>query len=405
MALTKLSTLIARAQRFKGLITFAESDLVQNFDSSLREQMRTIDSPYRLKKSTLRIFDNVLEYPAAADHEDIMYLETQKAGNDYWEKARFQYTSIQQFYENPEDRNYLATLFDNGVKFLGVRYQQGLNVPNSVGVDSSQSLNNWSLSGDANNLFLDSVNVKNNNYSIGFSINNSLGYGTAQKILDNGISTTNYQKNYYFVDVYLSSVPTSITLSLLCDNSNYLSQTIATQFSGQPLIANDWNTLAFDLNTATEVGTVGPTFNIQSITITGGATGTYNIGQSFLREWVLMDYRYYSIYNCQTVNATQPDQEFFIDDNGNYSDDTFLVSEAEFADIIFYDGCLMALSDNSRAGSQNSTLIQNFSQKLQDAINALAAKHPDEEPVIITSRYNFNNNFDYPDASPNNWLD
>ena len=188
MPLTSLQTLVNRAQSKRALMNVSADDLVVSFDAAIREQMRTIDTPWRLKKGTLRVFSDVLEYPVAADHEDLMFLDTQKAGNDYWEKARFQYTSIQQFYENPEDRNYLATIFQNGTKFLGVRYQSGNNIAPSVMADGANSVNGWSTSGDASNMYLDQVNTHNSGSSIQFSVNNVLGIARIMKTLDNSVS-------------------------------------------------------------------------------------------------------------------------------------------------------------------------------------------------------------------------
>ena len=400
MPLTSLQTLVNRAQSKRALMNVSADDLVVCFDAAIREQMRTIDTPWRLKKGTLRVFSDVLEYPVAADHEDLMFLDTQKAGNDYWEKARFQYTSIQQFYENPEDRNYLATIFDNGVKFLGVRYQSGMSMPASTPIDTAQSITGWTATGDASNFVLDQVNTKNSSYSIRFSVVNSTNVATVKKTLDSAVGTTNYQKRYYFVDVFLPSVPSTVTLKLLCDNSNYLSSTVTTQFAGQPLVANDWNTLAFDLNVATVTGTIGSSFTAQEIDFTSARSGIYNVGLSFLREWTLMDYRYYSIYNCQSANGTQPDLQFFTQDDGTYDLNSSLVGELEWADIVFYDGCLMALADVSRAGLQTSAIIANFSEKLAAAARAMNDKHPDEEPVIVTKRYEFGQDYNCPVNSP-----
>jgi len=215
----------------------------------------------------------------------------------------------------------------------------------------------------------------------------------------------NYQKSYFFVDIFLSSVPTSITVKLLCDNSNYLYNTVTTQFAGQPFMANNWNLIAIDLNQAITVGVIGSQFTQQEIDLNGAPSGIYNIGQTYLREWTPMDYWYYSIYNCQSAAGTQPDLQFFTQDDGTYDLNSSLVGDLEWADIVFYDGCLMMLADVSRAGLQTSAIIQNFSEKLAAAVRAMNDKHPDEEPVIVTKRYEFGQDYNTPCNSPSQIYD
>lgn len=399
----KLSTLISRGQRYYSAYNVSEQDFVRDLDDAIRRLSGIISTPTRLKKSTLKVFADILEYPVANDHSDLAYLDNQ-TGKYYPQKARFSYTSLQQFYENPENRNYLAEIWQNGNKYLGVRYKSDTAI--STTIDSGEDVSGCTASGDASSPSLDGVNRKDNNYTIKFNVVLNTGVATVKENLTYTPSTTDYQKNYFFLNVYLSAVPTSIDLILATDGSNYLSKNITSQFSGSPLVANDWNLIAIDLNNCTTTGTIGSQFAYYQISLNGAAAGVYNLGEASLKQWTLMDYWYYSKYNCQANGSSVPDQEFFYNSSDVYSTDTSLVGDDEWVDICLYDACITSATDGAREGKQNNAIIELLTAKRRERLKAFGDKYPDMTPIIITSRYNFRNDFNVPysgGTNANNW--
>ena len=96
MQTTKLSTLLSRMDANATLLATEESDKVRDLDEAIRGLKREFQTPWSLKKSTIRVFDDVLEYPVAADHDELAYIDTNpKNGSSsvFVASARFFFTS------------------------------------------------------------------------------------------------------------------------------------------------------------------------------------------------------------------------------------------------------------------------------------------------------------------------
>jgi len=385
MRTTKLSTLINRMSRYQTALNIAETDKVYDLDEALRTIRREVNPPWTLIKSTLRVFSDVLEYSVASDHDELAFLRDARDTRDSASNPNFRYTSIKEFYENPDDRNDLAEIWKSGTKSLGVRYDRvGLSSQKITADLSDTSL--YTASGDASALTVDTVNTKNSANSMQFTVTNSSGTATVEASTT-AVNDSNYVKKYFFMEIYLDSAPTSLVLRFGNDSSNYLySDAITTQFDGSTFIADDWNLVAFDLNTANTQGTISSsTFDYYAVVLTGAASGTYNISNAYLREWILMDYWYYSRYNCKTNSASVADQEFFrVDSTQAYSTDTTLVGDDEWADVIMYDALFTGVSDK-----ENPAIAELVGAKREEAWRRFFAKYPDLVPIITTSSYLF----------------
>lgn len=389
---TLLSTIINRMKRRQSLNRSQDQDLVRDLDESLRTLRRDYQLPWNLKKGSLKVFNGVYEYPVFADYDELAYLDSSKDEGYYPARARFRFTSLQQFYENLDYRNDLAEIRDANSVFLGVRYQP--NDSSSQLLNGAEDIDDWSVSDDATAVVADTVNFRNGNGAVRVSITNSTGTATIKNNFTTSLVDSHYKRKYHFKWIYLDAVPTSITLRFQVDDSNYLQTTgITTQFSGQPLVADAWNLIAHDLNTATEVGTVSTasTWASEKVILTGAATGTYYVDNSNLRQWELLDCWYYSKYNVMLVGATVANQEYFMDSSEVYSTDSSLVGDSEWADLIMYDAMMIALADNKESGDFN------FAKARYDqAVEALERNYPSMKPLIITSRYRFQDDHTQP---------
>jgi hypothetical protein len=389
--LTNLSTLINRVQRWQVLSTVEEQYLVRDLDEALRTLKRTIRPPWNLKKGSLKVFSGVLEYPVASDHDELAFLDDPKNPSYYSNRPRFRYTSLKEFYENPDDRNDLAEIWDEGTKYLGVRYNP-IDGDQAVRLDDAEDDDYWTGSGDAGTPVEDTTFYKFGNGSIRVPITSSTGTATIKNTLLTAYSDSEYKKKYHFKWVYLDAVPTSITLRLHIDASNYLETSgITTQFNGQSLKADSWNLVAQDLNTATATGTVSTTssFTYEECDLVGASTGTYYFDKSEILEWSLMDYWYYSTYNIATVGETVANQEYFMNSSEVYSTDSQLVGDSEWADVIMYEAMLVALTDKEVKENVMSLIYSKRSQAWDDLIS----KYPSLEPLMTILKYRFTNDF------------
>lgn len=380
---TKLSTLLTRMNRWSAVYRNTEEQyLVYDLDESLRNLNRTHQLPWALKKTTLRVFDDILEYPEASDHGALAILEGQE--DTYEGKPKPYYTSIREFYEDPNNRSQIAEIWDNGVSYLGVR-NKNLNGSNRV-IDTCELDDGYTLSGDFTAKAIDSVIYKTGNGSLRLTLVSSGGTALVEKSFT-AFTDTVYKRKYKFFRVYLSSVPTSINLRVGADSSNYLLKNVTTQFSGQAFKANDWNIVAIDLNSPdSTVGTIdtSTSFDYYGFELVGASSGLYYLDEVSLREWSLMDYWYYSNFNCMTVSASVADQRYFMDDSGVYSTDTQLVGPKEFADVAMYDAMVTSLTD-----VENSKVLSTIREKRQAAWEALLMSYPSLEPNIITHYWRF----------------
>jgi len=373
-------------QRFQFANSIEEQYLVRDLDEALRRRRRKHLFPWTLQKSVLKVFDDVLEYPVATDHDELAYLDLTKE-TSYENKPRYRYTSLQQFYEDPDNRNQMAEIWDAGTKYLGVRYKD--IVRGTKLLNEAETVDDWSVSGDATAVVLDNVVFKKGNGSMKVSITNSTNTATIKNTFT-AFSDSNYKRKYHFKWIkFADTVPTSLVMRLQTDDSNYLqSGTITTQFSGQAFKANAWNLIGYDLNTATETGTFdSASIASEVVVLTGASTGTYYFDESNLKEWEEMDYWYYSQYNIKTNSASVGDQKFFFESEA-YSTDSALIGDDEWADVVMFDALLTSAQDK-----ENKQAINDFLGKLADAENSLYEKYPDLVPIPITNSYNFINDF------------
>ena len=101
-----LQRLLNTMDRFQTVYVVDEPFKVRDIDTALRIIRKTYNFPWNLKKSSIKVFDGVYEYPVDSDFKELAYLDNSKKG--YGNKARFVYTSIQQFYEDANNRNKLC---------------------------------------------------------------------------------------------------------------------------------------------------------------------------------------------------------------------------------------------------------------------------------------------------------
>src|SRR3990167_1003436 len=215
MALTKLSTLLNRENRYQSLATISEIYKVQDLDEAIRTVKRNHDLPFLIKKTTLRVFADVILYPPAADHDWLVYMDTTQQNVPYGSRMRARYTSMQQFFEDLDYRNVISEIWDTNNLILGVRDK---NVPPGISnasqtVDDASQINNYTAANDASGLALDTVNFQTGNSSVRFTNTNTTNTALVSfTFLPGAFTNAQYQSNYFFIWVYMSGIPASVNL-------------------------------------------------------------------------------------------------------------------------------------------------------------------------------------------------
>jgi len=379
-----LSILLDEMNVHKDLENIGEQYKVRAIDKAIRSLRRSSVFPWAIKKGSLRIFNGVKEYPVASDHDEMLHID--KTNIDvYADTARFHNTSLTQFYEDViSNRNLMAEIWDGGTKYIGLNYKTDGLV--SITLDNAEDSDDYAASDDATAVENNSINYKEGSGSIKVSITNSTGTATIQNTYANAQSDSDYKSKYLFRWIYLDAVPTSIEMRLQTDDSNYISSSVTTQFSGQSFKADSWNLIAIDLGEATETGT----FDSSSITsdktiLTGAATGTYYMDACYLREWRAMDYWYYSRYLVIADGSTSADQERFYRDN-DYNTSDALIGDTEWIDIVLYEAMETMLAE-----VESAQLFSYIMRKKTEAWDNFYEKYPNMVPVVTTNNWRFNN--------------
>jgi len=385
MQSTVLSTILSRMNRWQDIERIEEQFKIRDLDNALREQKREINPPWTLRKRTLRIFSGVVEYPVADDHDELAFLEPQNI-ESYRDSARFYNTSIKQFVQQVNStRNLLSEIWKDGSKILGVNYKT--KQVGSQLLSTAEVASDYTASEDASDITKDNVVAKKGNSSIRFNVVNSAGMAVVKNTFT-AFLDTKYKNKYHFRYIYLGGVPTSIDLRLQTDDSNYLTGNITTQFGGQVLKINDWNLIAVDLNTATEVGSFDNTSIASEMVILNDApTGVYYLDESSIKEWELFDYWYYGLNSIITLGNTSPDQKYLFNSSEVYSTDSKIVGDDEWIDAIMYDAMLVSINEK-----ENSVIYQEIKGRREKAWTKLTERYPSMVPVIVTQKYRFNHN-------------
>lgn len=375
-----LSSMLNDMNRYKDAEKVEDTYKIRAIDAALRRFRRKIQAPWMLIKSTLRVFDGILEYPVQDDLDELAFFDDEK--KEYYSKPDFRYTSIKEFYNDPNNRNDLAMLWDRGSKYLGVRYKGDLGGNRLL--NNCEKASDWTASGTASSPTLDTVFYKEGQGSIKFTV--TAGTATMKgEVTD--FTDSNYKRNYEFLALYLPAVPTSISIRLHVDASNYLEVTgITTQFSRQAMNANEWNIFGIDLNLATATGTVttASTFSYIEFDIVGASAGTYYVDSVYLRRWSLLDMWYYSKYYVALTGSTVGNQEYFLNSSEVPSTDSQLIGDTEFRDVIIYEALEDILID-----TEKKYIKDEIKQKKEDAWFDFYEQYPSLSPVISTTYYQY----------------
>jgi hypothetical protein len=376
---TKLSVLLDRMNRYQSIFASEDQYKVRDLDTAIRKIKRKTKLPWMIKQTNLKIFAGIEVYPIPSDQDDIAFIDDKN--KDKIEKPAFQYTSIKQFSEDPNNRNLYAEIWDAEQKFIGVKYKDsGLA---SVLIDDCGDLTKYTAEGDITSISLNKITYIDTRQSIKFNVINSTGVSSLT-IAQNKIVDPEYESKWFFAWVYLRSIPTSILMEFGTDSSNYLYSTVTTQFSGQAFKLDDWNLIGFDLNEATSTGPIDSNdFSYSKLTFNGLETGVNFLGATYLKSWMQLEYQYYSKYLIKS-NLGVYKEAFYDYETGSFATDDELIGEDYFSDIITNEAILFHLNDK-----ENQALMGLITQEIIECWDALSGKYPELTPDIITDGYNF----------------
>lgn len=167
------------------------------------------------------------------------------------------YVSPQRFrWEEPA--NAFTDQGDDGKRYLRIRYPQTTSVVTIMTMaDNLTADGTWAISGGSG-LAVDEVTKKEGAGSITFTVSSAscVVSFTKSSVMDMSAMTEYARSRFYMWFPGASYLPTSLTIKIGNDNSNYFSQTVTTQASGLPFKEGVANEIEFALENATETGSV-----------------------------------------------------------------------------------------------------------------------------------------------------
>lgn len=383
--------MINKAKARQSLNTIDDTVFARFFDEFLQTDQTFYKYPFRRKKIKVRVFDGVYFYAVPIDYEDLAFLDNDE--DHYEQRARFRFETFSEFLQNKDYRNRWGEIWDNGVPYLGIRYDGGSRALTSRLLNQAETATEWTASGTATSPVLDNVIYDEGDGAIKFTV--TAGTATMKNTLPNATTVANYKRNYHFKKIYLDSVPTSITLRIHVNASNYVETTgITTQFDGSPLVAGQFNLISHDLNEGTVTGTVSddPTFTYEEFDLVGASAGTYYVDASYLRQWQQIDLWYYSKNACVTSGGVEQEQ-FYDTSSDTYDLETALIGPPEWVYVVIYGGSILALRDKQE--NQEAEALEN--SQFAKAIEALKKRYPTTKAIPTDQMWRFKTHSGAPD--------
>lgn len=316
-------------------------------DIDLRSQKRSAQlSP--------NMFSDVYDYASPSDLKAHKIVDIKKQVNrsslDHWvlvDEADFdRYKEVNNHRVAVKDANFVQILRIDGI--------EGTDKTTIHDCDSVTGNGTWVATADASNLTDD-----NDNYITGSgSLNFDLAAGGATAYIENSTMTavnlTDYEDiGSVFIRVFIpdysdaqGDTVTNFILRLGSSSANYVSRTITTNNEGTTFY-DGWNLLRFDLNGATETGTVDwSAINYARLTITKStdlaADTDWRVDDIVIRKGSIYDVIYYSKYGWQNssgvyIEESSATTDLLIADTEEIEGIAFKASEYASQELKDYD--------------------------------------------------------------------
>lgn len=245
----------AVAGQLTGLDINEVQDLFGCFERAVSTLIQKADVPEASGRQSIFLYDGVFNYTPDPTifGGALIDLRPQGINRDYEDTVSK--TFIERF-DRTKCRvpfGYLVTLeYSQGIPILRVGQAKAQQ---RIIIDSMSAVGNWVASGAASTLLLDTTVYYQQPAALRFNLASSGSQGILTETLTHGGDLTTYQGvGVVFLALMIPSLDlTSITLQLGSDQSNYYQVTATKGFNGS-FVAQDYQLVAFDLSTATTVG-------------------------------------------------------------------------------------------------------------------------------------------------------
>lgn len=339
--------------------------LYERSASRMMTRMKPIET-MRTQALTSAIYDDIYNYALPTDFFDLIDLIPQDS-RELWDKS-FRNPAGQFDVQKASRNKTLSIEANNGVKLIRINWRtrqpKVLNEANGL-----TSNGTWGAVGSATGLATDTIFKVSGGASIVFT-HVATGDGIQNTSMSQVDLTNENGVSSVFVQVYLSTLPSSITGVWGNDlTTKYVTSTVSAQADGSAFKVG-WNTLRFDWASAIPTGTIVPTqvdsFKITFAGTTLGKTRVDNIVVAIGRNF---DMKYYSKY-------------FFIDKDGSTwksrpaSGDDFVLVDNDSLPHFLYE-CLQEMAQQME-GSDGAFDIKYAETQLMDLYPSYRGRYPSQ---------------------------
>ena len=379
---TTLQLILNRINHYQAFKGRNFEDIVRDIDTFLGTEQISYQYPFTRKREYIRVFEDVYSYAGPDDFGRLSFLDNQE--KEYSDRARFIFNSFSELLQDKDHRNRWAEVWEDGVPKIGINYKGGSKHLSNTRYNGATLATDYTSTGDAGTPVADNVIKYQGEPSIRVPITNATDAAAISFVPTASFSDTNYQTRYFFVPVQLGGVPTSITIKIGADSSNYLSSTVTAQFDGSALVADEVNVLAIDLNTASVTGTFdGSTINYAEISFVAAPTGNYFLFPQYLRQWDQLEMWYSGNRKCVTADGTEQ-QGFYDLSTDTYSTETQLIGPDEWSYVVQFGAMLHGLGDLN-----DDDLLASIQGMFNKAQAALKDRFPQVVAMQTDSYWNF----------------
>lgn len=236
----------------------------------------------------------------------------------------------------------------------------------------------YTLSGDASNEELDLSDYILGGNSLVFDITDSSHSFAIEKTIDSTNISNFVREGIATLFVKMPVALESLTLKIGNDSSNYYQITVTSQFASEAFQVG-WNTIQFELNNASEVGSVNPA-SVSWYEISGGNTSitanNFKLNGLFLRLPSILDLPYNSKNTVETSDNSGTYQEK-VSDGVNQ-----ILWEENFEDLLLYK----TLEKAGFFKFRDIDLVQQSQSEYSILLNKFNVRYPSNEEKI-KSRY------------------
>lgn len=245
-------------------------DLYGAFERTARQLIQKAYIPEATQRESKNLFSGVFDYTAPTNIFGGTLIDLRPQGEDRILTDVNYKRGIEVFDRSKGTltNGYLVSFeYVNGVQRMRVA---NVKVKDRIVLDTMSDKTKWTFGGTQTANYTDETNYYKSPASIRF--NQTAGTATLARTLDSKIDLTDYEGvGTVFLACYFPTVPTSITVRIGSNASNYFEVTETEGFLGA-WTTNEWILTGFDLSGATETGTVDITkINYVQIQVTTGA--------------------------------------------------------------------------------------------------------------------------------------